>query len=559
MGNKCFKTQKRTLANNKSGYESIKTNKNPEEEFKRKMSIKKSKLEKSKQLEENDNSLDFELKNGSDTNHNLDNKIQEIKLETEKLPISTNNLANLYLQNNISFFNINNERVLQAYTIIKKLGNGAFGKCYLAHLKKGNKTSNFAIKSIPLDEIDKAKLLLLKTEINCLKTLVHPNIVHFYQLYYDNDDIHMVMEPCMNGSLFDKIVQKGSFSEKETLRIMVALLTALNYCHKNKVIHRDIKPENILLVNSPSTMNDEPEYDFDLRIIDFGLSHIYSKKDVSSILNSSVGSPYFMAPEVLNQHYNSKCDIWSLGVLFYFLIAGIPPFYSDSIPELFKKIISSKPSFEGNKWRVISTDTKLVISKMLKKEFKERPSCEEVLKSKCFIEELTRLHNPQKLYSHEEFIKVLVLYFNNKNLFIKQVTSVVMSQLSSNDFREATIVFKILDTYNNGFAPCENLITHLKERKFNDTSFHKVSHLCYSDLVEAASYRKLHDEDFCKMAFAIFDHNNDGKITLNDFSCTLFKNVSKITQNEIDEILLSVELKHDFELSYESFKGLLKA
>ena len=116
---------------------------------------------------------------------------------------------------------------MQAYTIIKKLGNGAFGKCYLAHLKKGNKNSNFAIKSIPLDEIDKTKLLLLKTEINCLKTLVHPNIVHFYQLYYDNEDIHMVMESCMNGCLFDKIVEHGNFSEKETLKIPKEYLESL--------------------------------------------------------------------------------------------------------------------------------------------------------------------------------------------------------------------------------------------------------------------------------------------------------------------------------------------
>ena len=553
MGNKCYKIKRKSMKKNQLEDDDVKSIRNDELEFRQRMSNKKNKLEQSK-LEENNISIDFDVKNGSD--HRFDNKLTEVHSTTDKLPINnTNNLANMYLQNNISFFNVNYERILQAYTIIKKLGNGAFGKCYLAHLKKGSKNSNFAIKSIPLEEIDKTKLLLLKTEINCLKTLVHPNIVHFYQLYYDNEDIHMVMESCLNGCLFDKIVEHGNFSEKETLKIMVALLSAINYCHKNKVIHRDIKPENILLVKSNT---DGIEYDYDLRIIDFGLSHMYSKKDVSSILNSSVGSPYFMAPEVLNQHYNSKCDVWSLGVLFYFLIAGIPPFYSDSIPELFKKIISARPSFEGSKWRNISTDTKLIISKMLKKEFKERPSCEDVLKSKCFIEELDRIHNVKKLYSYDSIVKAIILYFNNKTSFIKQITSVMSSQLSPNELRDATSVYKILDTYNNGFVPSENLIGHLRERKLDDSSFHKVSHLCYCDFVEAITFVKLKDEEFCRLAFAIFDHANDGKLTMNDFTCTVFKNVSKISQTDIEEILNSANLKTDFELNYDQFRSLLK-
>lgn len=571
MGNKCYKLKNKSKSlSYKSEYNSINSIKD-EEDFNKKIQKRKEKLEKDVEIDKKDClnasiSSEIDIKNGIDEENltpNLENRIKQIEEKAERLPIESNrNLASLYLKNNISFFNINNETILSSYKIIKKLGNGAFGRCFLSEMKKGN--NQFAIKSIPLNEIDKAKLLLLKTEINCLKNLLHPNIVHFYQLFYDNEDIHMVMEPCMNGSLFDKLVKNGSFSEGDTIKIMISLLSSINYCHKNKIIHRDIKPENILLVKQKDNLNDNDcliDYQRDLRVIDFGLSHIYSNKDSNSILNSSVGSPYFMAPEVLNQHYNSKCDVWSLGVLFYFLIAGIPPFYSDSIPELFKKIIGSRPSFEGQTWRKVSTDTKIAISKMLKKEYKERPSCEEILKAKCFNDELNRIHNPIKLGEYTDYIHILVKYFTIKNEFIKQCMSCMSSQISLESYNLVSSVFKVIDIYNNGFAPVDMLLTYLKTKDYpinSISSFNKISHLCFSDLIEAMTYHSFHDSSFFRVMFGLFDNNNNGKICIKDLKETFFKNVSKLQENEISNMLVEAGLKVGFELGVEEFKVVLK-
>jgi len=99
-------------------------------------------------------------------------------------------------------------------------------------------------------------------------------------------------------------------------------LSAINHCHQNKVVHRDIKPDNIL-VESVQNFKGETE-NWNIKIIDFGIS---TKFDPSKKLTKGIGTPYYVAPEVIKQDYNEKCDIWSCGVILYILMSGHPPFY----------------------------------------------------------------------------------------------------------------------------------------------------------------------------------------------------------------------------------------
>lgn len=124
---------------------------------------------------------------------------------------------------------------------------------------------------------------------------------------------------CKGGELFDEILQRGKFSEKDGAVLMKQILSCINYCHKNKIVHRDLKPENILL---------EQNKEFDqIKIIDFGTSLVY---DPNKQLDEKLGTPYYIAPEVLNKNYGEKCDIWSCGVICYILLSGQPPFNGQS-------------------------------------------------------------------------------------------------------------------------------------------------------------------------------------------------------------------------------------
>jgi len=160
---------------------------------------------------------------------------------------------------------------------------------------------------------------------------------------------------------------------------MKQVLSCINYCHQNNIVHRDLKPENILL---------EQNKEFDqIKIIDFGTSLVY---DPSKQLDEKLGTPYYIAPEVLNKNYNSKCDIWSAGVITYILLSGMPPFNGASDTEIMKKVRAGHFNFDDKCWSSISDKAKDFITKLLTYKPEERPTAEQALKHP-WISELSQI------------------------------------------------------------------------------------------------------------------------------------------------------------------------
>lgn len=143
------------------------------------------------------------------------------------------------------------------------------------------------------------------------------------------------------------------------------VLSCINYCHSNHIVHRDLKPENILL---------EQNKEFDqIKIIDFGTSLVF---DENKKLDEKLGTPYYIAPEVLAKNYGAKCDIWSCGVITYIVLSGIPPFNGASDQEIMKKVKLGKFSFQDAVWGSVSDDAKDFITQLLTKDQDKRPSAE---------------------------------------------------------------------------------------------------------------------------------------------------------------------------------------
>jgi calcium-dependent protein kinase len=164
-------------------------------------------------------------------------------------------------------------------------------------------------------------------EINLLKSLDHPNIMKIYEYFADEQQFYIVSEYCEGGELFDFIQSRGTMNETIIANIFHQIMSALLYCHNHQIIHRDIKPENLLL----KQLIESDDSDFDIKLIDFGASlQIDSKKKANQV----VGTPYYVAPEVLMGSYDSKCDIWSAGVILYIMLCGYPPFYGDNDDEI---------------------------------------------------------------------------------------------------------------------------------------------------------------------------------------------------------------------------------
>ena len=157
---------------------------------------------------------------------------------------------------------------------------------------------------------------------------------------------------------------------------MKQVLCAVNYLHLNNIAHRDIKLENIL-VEQEITSNDEQL--LNVKLIDFGTSN-YVKTENTNYFTVKVGSPFYMAPEVLNKKYNNKCDIWSCGVIMFMLLRGHPPFKGENQEELFKSIQNDIINY--NEMTEISELAKELLSKMLERNVDLRYSADECLKHK---------------------------------------------------------------------------------------------------------------------------------------------------------------------------------
>ena len=252
----------------------------------------------------------------------------------------------------------------QEFDLIELIGQGNYGKVYKVLHKKTGKI--YAAKIANLGTSNEIESF--KKEINVLKQCDSPYIVHYYDSYIKNYQIWIILEYCDGGSLLEliKILPK-SLNEEQIASLIYMILTGLNFLHENKKIHRDVKTGNILLTREGIA-----------KLGDFGVStqlmHSFSKKI------SKIGTPFYMSPEVIMQNkYNYKCDIWSLGITSYEMAEGEPPFSKTKPYLVLKKIITHPPNGLKNKdkW---SKDFNDFVEKCLTYDPNERPSAKDLLK-----------------------------------------------------------------------------------------------------------------------------------------------------------------------------------
>ena len=224
----------------------------------------------------------------------------------------------------------------------------------------------YAIKSIRKSKV--GKIEVLKREIEILREVHHPNIIRLIDIFEDQKYLHLITELCTGGELFDRIIAKtnsaeGHFSERDAAKLIRDILDAIAYCHDVKqIVHRDLKPENFLFLT--------PADDAPIKIIDFGLSRHDTQN--FGVMKTKVGTPYYVAPEVLKREYTKSCDVWSIGVITYILLCGYPPFYGDSDNEIFESVRIGRYDYPSPEWDDISQDAKDFIDSLLKKNPADR-------------------------------------------------------------------------------------------------------------------------------------------------------------------------------------------
>lgn len=240
------------------------------------------------------------------------------------------------------------------YKFGKVLGSGSFATVKLAEHRDDN--SKWAIKCIQKGALTHEDTLALEVEVSVLSKMSHPNIVQLREIFDCPKVFYLVMELMEGGELFDRIVEKEKYTEKEAQSVVRNLAEALDYCHDLKVVHRDLKPENLLYKSSAP--------DAKIKIADFGLAKLLD--DETIMMKTACGTPGYVAPEILeNKLYDSKVDMWSLGVILYILLCGFPPFYDDNNAKLFAQIKSGKFSYPKEYWKNVTEEAKDLINRLL--------------------------------------------------------------------------------------------------------------------------------------------------------------------------------------------------
>ncbi|KAI9257898.1 kinase-like domain-containing protein [Sporodiniella umbellata] len=215
------------------------------------------------------------------------------------------------------------------------------------------------------------KIILKKVIADILKQVRHPHIVSMHGLYESKEAVYIVTDLASGGELFQQLLKKGSYTEKDASNLTRQMLEGLHYLHERDIVHRDMKPENLLF----HTKDDHPN----LMITDFGLSKIMKAQD--DILTTACGTPGYVAPEVLLQTgHNKPVDLWSVGVILYTLLSGYTPFWGEDQSSLFEAIMSGNYEYDEEYWSHISESAKHLIDRLLTLDPTQRITAEEALR-----------------------------------------------------------------------------------------------------------------------------------------------------------------------------------
>ncbi|ESQ31908.1 hypothetical protein EUTSA_v10004083mg [Eutrema salsugineum] len=438
------------------------------------------------------------------------------------------------------------------YFLGQVLGQGQFGTTFLCtHNQTGQK---LACKSIP-----KRKLLCQEDYDDVLREIQimhhlseYPNVVRIEGTYEDAKSVHLVMELCEGGELFDRIVKKGHYSEREAAKLIKTIVGVVEACHSLGVMHRDLKPENFLFTSS--------DEDASLKSTDFGLSVFCKPGETFSEL---VGSAYYVAPEVLHKHYGRECDVWSAGVILYILLCGYPPFWAEGEIGIFRKILQGKLDFETNPWPSISESAKDLIKKMLESNPKKRLTAHQVLCHPWIVDDKVAPDKPLDCAVVSRLKK-----FSAMNKLKKMALRVIAERLSEEEIGGLKELFKMIDTDNSGTITFEELRdimrrvgSELMESEIQEllraADLDESGAIDYGEFLAATIHlNKLEREENLVAAFSFFDKDASGYITMDELQ-QAWKEFG-INDSHLDEIIKDIDQDNDGQIDYGEFVAMMR-
>ncbi|CAA0826801.1 Calcium-dependent protein kinase 30 [Striga hermonthica] len=445
-------------------------------------------------------------------------------------------------------------RISDKYILGRELGRGEFGVTYLC-------TDRETREALACKSISKKKLRTavdvedVRREVAIMASLPdHPNVVKLRATYEDNEAVHLVMELCEGGELFDRIVARGHYSERAAAAVAKTVAEVVRMCHHNGVMHRDLKPENFLFANKKENSA--------LKAIDFGLSVFFKPGERFSEI---VGSPYYMAPEVLKRNYGPEVDIWSAGVILYILLCGVPPFWAETEQGVALAILRGAIDFKREPWPQVSDSAKSLVRQMLEPDPKRRLTAQQVL-DHPWIQNAKKASNVPL----GDIVRARLKQFSVMNRFKKKALRVIAEHLSVEEVEVIRDMFALMDTDNDGKVTYEELKDGLRKvgsqlaepeikllMDVADVDGNGV--LDYGEFVAVTIHlQRMENDEHIRRAFTFFDKNKNGYIELNELREALEDESGEADLDVVNDIMREVDTDKDGQISYDEFVAMMK-
>ncbi|KAM1033505.1 hypothetical protein FF1_036991 [Malus domestica] len=444
--------------------------------------------------------------------------------------------------------------IKQYYTLGKELGRGQFGITYLC-------TENSTGHSYACKSILKRKLVSkndrddIKREIQIMQHLSgQPNIVEIKGAYEDRYSVHLVMELCAGGELFDRIIAQGQYSERAAAAILRDIVNVVHICHFMGVLHRDLKPENFLL-----SSKDEKAM---LKATDFGLSVFIEE---GKVYRDIVGSAYYVAPEVLRRSYGKEIDIWSAGVILYILLSGVPPFWAETERGIFDAILEGVIDFDSQPWPSISDSAKDLVRKMLTQDPRKRITSAEVLEHPWL-----RVGGVASDKPIDSAVLSRMKQFRAMNKLKQLALKVIAENLSEEEIKGLKTMFTNMDTDKSGTITYEELKTGLARigSRLSEAEVRQLmdaadvdgnGSIDYIEFISATMHRqRLERDEHLYKAFQYFDKDSSGYITRDELEAAM-KEHGMGDDNTIREIISEVDADNDGRINYSEFCAMMRS
>eukprot|EP01041_Mallomonas_annulata_P004568 gene4568-9079_t len=419
------------------------------------------------------------------------------------------------------------------------LGTGISGMvCVCTHRQTLLK---YALKTLDKRKVKPANLSTLKLEIRFMAQLDHPNIVRLHECFETQHEIYLVMELCTGGELLDRLQNQPEhyYTEHVACKLVHTILGAVRFCHERHIVHRDLKLENFLFENESP--------DSELKLIDFGLSQHF---EPDQVLKNPVGTPYYVAPEVLKGAYDASCDIWSIGVVAYMLLSGSPPFFGNNDQETLVAVKRGRYVFHTHLFEDVSDNAKDFIASCLQMKPSLRPTAEQAQHHPWFAS-LSAAPAPVSLD-----ILGRLRAFQKKSTLSRLCLEAVAHTLSTEQIKDLRQEFVKYDKEESGYISFDNLRQILQEYEglyieeigfiFTGIDLEHTGHINYHEFIAATITKNHLKEENMKLAFEKMSNHHEF-ITAADIRDLLGRDS---TDEEVDQMLRDMNFTPTSQISY---------